>query len=225
MIKPLIILIILIIPGVAIDNYFDKNASSITNYDLKLMQEFDKLAYDLSDVELKSLDVKAIFSFIKTHKSYITDYSLAKVNFKASTGIDDYDYVNDNERDKNYKKTSIQLTYPLFDQKSRKDIKNKKIEYNFKILNEINKYTKLRDDLISKVRELKFNRLIQIKEKLQVKKGIKYLDDKLSTIEKILKLQNDILDIKSNLKVEEIVLLNYVKQNYRDKLKEMLNEV
>jgi len=225
MIKYILFLVLVIIPSLAVDNYFDKNASTITDYDLKLMKEFDKLAYDLSDVELKSLDVKAIYGYIKIHKSYVTDYSLAKIDFKASTGIDDYDYVNDNERDKNYKKTSIQLTYPLFDQKSRKDIKNKKIEYNFKILNEINKYTKLRDDLVSKMRELKFNRLIQIKEKLQVKKGIKYLDDKLKTIEKILKLQNDILDIKSNLKIEEIVLLNYVKPNYRSKLKEMLNEV
>jgi len=218
-----ILFLVLVVPGMAVDNYFDKNASSITNYDLKLMQEFDKLAYDLSDVELKSLDVNSIYSFIKVHKNYITDYSLAKIDFKASAGIDDYDYVADKERDKNYKKTSIQLTYPLFDQKSRRDIKNKKIEYNFKILAEINKYSKLRDDLISKIRELKFNRLIQIKEKLQVKKGIKYLDDKLNTIEKILKLQNDILDIKSNLKIEKIILLNYVKPNYRDKLKEILN--
>ena len=73
-------------------------------------------------------------------------------------------------------------------------------------------------------RELKFNRLIQIKEKLQVKKGIKYLDDKLKTIEKILKLQNDILSIKSNLLIAEATLLNYIKPNYREKLKEMLNK-
>ncbi len=218
-----ILFFMLVVPGVAVDNYFDKNASTITNYDLKLMQEFDKLAYDLSDVELKTLDIKTIYNYIRMHKSYITDYSLAKVDFKASTGIDDYDYVNDNERDKNYKKTSIQLTYPLFDQKSRRDIKNKKLEYNFKILNEINKYTKLRDSLVAIIRELKFNRLVQIKEKLQVKKGIKYLDDKLKTIEKILKLQNDILDIKSNLAISEVTLLNYVKKSYRDKLKDMLN--
>ena len=120
-----ILFFMLVVSSVAVDNYFDKNASTITNYDLRLMEEFDKLAYDLSDVELKSLDIKTIYNYIRVHKSYITDYSLAKVDFKASTGIDDYDYVNDNERDKNYKKTSIQLTYPLFDQKSRRDIKNK----------------------------------------------------------------------------------------------------
>ena len=215
------ILFFLLIVPIFGDNYFDKHASSVTNYDLKLMQEFDKLAYDLSDVELKSLDIKTIYNYIKVHKSYITDYSLAKIDFKVSAGIDDYDYVADKERDKNYKKTSIQLTYPLFDQKSRKDIKNKKLEFNFKILSEINKYSKLRDDLVATRRELKFNRLIQIKEKLQVKKGIKYLDDKLKTIERILKLQNDILSIKSNLLVAEATLLNYIKPNYRKKLKEM----
>jgi len=218
-----ILFLVLIVSIVVSDDYFDKNASSVTGYDLKLMQEFDKLAYNLSDVDLKSLDIKTIYSFIKVHKNYITDYSLAKIDFKVSTGIDDYDYVADRERDKNYKKTSIQLTYPLFDQKSRKDIKNKKLEYNFKILDQLNKYTKLRDKYIALKRELKFNRLIQIKEKLQVKKGIKYLDDKLNTIEKILKLQNSILDIKSNLAIQETILLNYVKKSYRDKLKEMLN--
>ena len=217
-----IVLFMLISQNIIADNYFDKDASSVTNYDLELMQKFDKLAYNLSDVELKVLDIEAIYNYIKIYKSYITDYSLAKINFKASTGIDDYDYVEDKERDKRYKKASIQLTYPLFDQKSRKDIKNKKLEFNSKILNEINKYVKLRDDLVSKKRELKFYRLVQIKEKLQVKKGIKYLDDKLKTIEKILKLQNDILSIKSNLLVAEATLLNYVKPNYRKKLKEML---
>ena len=70
---------------------------------------------------------------------------------------------------------------------------------------------------------MQFNRLVQIKEKLQVKKGIKYLDDKLKTIEKILKLQNDILDIQSNLIISEVTLLNYVKPKARAKLKEMLS--
>ena len=219
-----ILFLVLIVPGVAVDNYFDKNASSITNYDLKLMQEFDKLAYDLSDIELKSLDIKPIFGFIKLHKKYIVDYSLVKIDLAGSVGVDNYDYVSDQERDKNYQKASIKLTYPLYDPKSKKDIKNKKLEYNFKILDQLNKYTKLRDKFIALKRELKFNRLIQIKEKLQVKKGMKYLEDKLKTIEKILKLQNNILDVKSNLNIQESILLNYVKKSYRDKLKEMLNK-
>ena len=193
--KNYILFFLLIIPGVSQDNYFDKNSSSITNYDLKLMQEFDKLAYSLSDKELKSLEIEPIFNYIQLHKIYIIDYSLLKVNFLGSVGIDDYDYVSERERDKNYQKVSVQLTYPLYDPKTKKDINNKDLEYNFKILDQLNKYTKLRDKLIGLKRELHFTRLIQIKEKLQVKKGIKYLDDKLKTIETILKLQNNILDI------------------------------
>jgi len=220
-----ILVFVFVMFSFANDNYFDKNASSVSSYDLALMQKFDKLVYALSDVELKELDTKAIYNFIKLHKRYILDYSLVKVNFSASTGIDDYDYANDKQRDKQYKKASIQLSYPLIDQRSRRDIKNKKLDYNFKILDEITKYNKLRNQLIAKTRELKFNRLMQIKEKLQVKKGIKYLDDKLSTIETILKLQNDILDIKSNLTITETTLLNYVKPNYRKKLRELLNEI
>ena len=50
-----------------------------------------------------------------------------------------------------------------------------------------------------------------------IKKGIKYLDDKLNTIEKI-------LNIKTDLLVSQKTLLNYVKPNFRSKLKEILND-
>lgn len=215
MIKSLIVLIALIVPGVAND-FIDKNASTITKEDMQLMKEFDTLAYSISDEDLKPLDINSIYSFIKQNKSYITDYDLLQIDFKASTGIDDYDYVNETERDKEYKKASIELVYPLYDTKSRKDIKNKKQEYNFKILDELKKYSNLRDKKLGLKRELKFNRLIQIKEKLQVKKGVKYLDDKLKTIEKILKLQNDILEVNTDLIISEKNVLNYVKKSVRD---------
>jgi hypothetical protein len=204
------------------DNYYDNNSSLITNYDLKLMNQYDKLVYELSDTQLSPLDIDVIYNFIKIHKRYIIDYSLAKINFNAVVGVDDYDYVNDNERDKNYKKASIQFNYPLFDRKIQKDIRNKKMEYNFKILNEIKKYANLRDKKIAFMRKLKFQRLIQIKEKLQVKKGVKYLDDRLKTIEKLLNIQNDILNIQTNLLISQKILLNYVKRDYKEELKRML---
>ena len=101
MIKSLIVLIVFLVPIVAND-FIDKNASTITNEDLNLMKEFDTLAYSISDEDLKPLDINAIYSFIKVNKSYITDYDLLQIDFKASTGIDDYDYVNETERDKEY---------------------------------------------------------------------------------------------------------------------------
>jgi len=201
-------------------DFFDKNASKITTFDLQLMQEFDNLVYYSSDVELKTLDVDAIYNFIKKHKNYITDYSLAKIDFQAGFGINSN--LENNNQDKNYQQAIIKFTYPIFDQKSKKEIQNKKIEFNLKLLNTIKEYINLKDSLTAKKRELKFFRLVQIKEKLQVKKGIKYLDEKLKTIEKILILQNKILDIKSNLAIAKATLLNYVKPDYREKLKEML---
>ncbi|HIE41327.1 MAG TPA: hypothetical protein EYP80_01550, partial [Candidatus Aenigmarchaeota archaeon] len=168
------------------------------------MQEFDELVYYSSDVELKTLNINAIYNFIKKHKSYITDFSLAKVDFLADVSVVDYDFES-RERDNRYNRVSIQFTYPLFDQKRKKEIINKNLDLNLKILNKIKEYANLRDSLISKRRELKFFRLVQIKEKLQVKKGIKYLDDRLVTIKKILILQNDILKLKSSLAIAESI--------------------
>ena len=202
-------------------DFFDKNASKITAFDLQLMQEFDELVYYSSDVELKTLNINAIYNFIKKHKSYITDFSLAKVDFLADVSVVDYDFES-RERDNRYNRVSIQFTYPLFDQKRKKEIINKNLDLNLKILNKIKEYANLRDSLISKRRELKFFRLVQIKEKLQVKKGIKYLDDRLVTIKKILILQNDILKLKSSLAIAESLLLNYVKPEFRKELKELL---
>lgn len=204
-------------------DFFDYNSSLISKDDLKLMQSFDKTIYKLSDEKIKTLDLEKIFNFIDLHKQYITDYSLAKIDLKASAGIDDYDYSRSNlKRDKNFKQISINLEYPLFDEKTKKNIKNKKMEYKLKILNEIENFINIKNKFIGYTRELKFNRLIQIKEKLQVKKGVKYLDEKLNTTKKILDLQNKILESKSKLKLSELTLLNYVKRKYRPKLKEIL---
>ena len=48
-------------------------------------------------------------------------------------------------------------------------------------------------------------------------KGIKYLDDKLSTIEKILNIQNYLL-------INKKTLLNFVKPKFRAELKEMIEK-
>ena len=50
-----ILFFVLVIPGFAIDNFYDKNSSSVTNYDLELMKQYDKLVYELSDTQLKPL--------------------------------------------------------------------------------------------------------------------------------------------------------------------------
>lgn len=200
----------------------DKNPSIISKSDIKLMDKFDKLAYSLSDVELKELNINKIYQYIRKYKKYIIDYSLLTVDFKASAGIDDYDYESDRQRDKEYSKIGLELKYPLYDNKIKKDINNKKIEYHSKILTQINKYTKLRDKLVALRRELKFNRLLQIREKLQVKSGVKYLDIKLKTLEKILDIQNSILEAKSDLQVNKFILLNFTKDKYQDGLEEML---
>jgi hypothetical protein len=79
----IIIIFLFLISGAYADDFKDKNASSVTKYDLELMHEFDNLAYDLSDVKLKSLNINKIYSFIIKYKSYIIDYNLLTIDFKV----------------------------------------------------------------------------------------------------------------------------------------------
>ena len=60
-----ILFFMLVIPGFSIDNFYDKNSSSVTNYDLELMKQYDKLVYELSDTQLKPLDIDSIYNFIR----------------------------------------------------------------------------------------------------------------------------------------------------------------
>lgn len=83
-------------------------------------------------------------------------------------------------------------------------------------------YAKTKDSLISNKRKLRFTRLLQIREKLQVKKGVKYLDQKIKTLEKILILQNTILDDTTTLHIYKNTLLNYVKVKHQKNLRKML---
>ncbi len=209
-------------------SFYDINSSKITQRDINLLSEFDTLAYDLADNRLRSLNISKIYNYIKKHKAFIQDYSLSKLDFKMSAGRQDYDYLDDEEtggirlRDRDFKRIGIYYEYPLLDFKTRKDIVNKKLEHNLKILGAIKLYAKTKDSLISNKRKLRFTRLLQIREKLQVKKGIKYLDQKIKTLEKILILQNTILDNTTTLHIYKNTLLNYVKVKHQKNLRKLL---
>lgn len=200
----------------------DNDPTGISKQNIQMLKEFDKISYKLTDSKIRTLPINKIYNFIQSNKIYQDDFSLLHVNLKASAGIDDYDYANERERDKNFKKFYLEIAYPIFDEKTRRDKKKQIIKDNNSILKNIQNYAKYYNEFFSSKRKLEFLRMQVIRDKIQVKSGVKYLDEKITKLDKLLELQNKIGDIRQLLQIYKNILLNYVKYESRPELEEIL---
>ncbi len=106
----------------------------------------------------------------------------------------------------------------------RKEKQKQIIKDDNLILKNIQQYAKYFNDFHSKQRELEFIKLLLVRDKAQVKSGVKYLDEKITKLDKLLELQNQIGETKQLLEIYQNILLNYVKPEYRNNLVKMLHE-
>ncbi len=205
------------------EDFTDKDPTGITDKDIKLLKDFDELSYKLSNSKIKVLSVNKIYQFIQQNKVYIDDFSLLHVNLKASAGIDDYDYKSERERDKNFKKIYLEVSYPIFDQKTKRERQKQIIKDDNAILKNIQQYAKYFNSYHAKKRKLEFLRFLLIRDKVQVKSGVKYLDEKIIKLDKLLEVQNQIGETRQLLEIYQNILLNYVMPEQRNNLRKILH--
>lgn len=196
--------------------------TQITPQNIETLKNFDNLTYQLTNKNYKSLNINKIYNFIQTNKIYKSDFSKLEINLKASAGIDDYDYKNETQRDKNFKKIYLEIEYPIFDEKTKKEKLQNIIKDNNSILKTIQQYAKYYNDFEAGKLKLEFLNLQLIRDKVQVKSGVKNLDDKLARIDKILEAKNNLIETKNLITIYKNILLNYVSNSAKFQLQNLL---
>ena len=168
---------------------------------------------------------------------YISDYSLARIDSRISS----YRVNNHYNRSSNVtsysenvgqERIQVELNYPLYDPKSRKDMVNNKLRDNQSILRYINTYFKAIDNNIANRNTIKFYKEKLQEEQSKPKNSKGYISvqfngktiiqsNEIYYAEQILSSKNKIIsDIDIIIAKEQ--LLNLVKDNYRTQLSNLL---
>lgn len=216
------------------NDYKDTDPMRVTN--LPELKKLDKLAYELvEDDHTNTIDTKKVFNFILNHKSYILGYSLLKVNARGKIGNrtrrasiegvdEDISTINSSgfPDDYNYYDVGVALTYPLYDEKTAKNINNEAVEYKVKLLDIIKEYQEELATHTNLTDRREYYRLLQLRAKARQKTGQIYLDERLKIMEEILKLNEKLRSNKIAIDGMKMILLNYVKEPYQEELERML---
>lgn len=214
--------ILLSLLTVASLNAYD--AKIISTDDGKRLKEIDAKLYQLATTKQK-YNFKKITDFIIKNLAYKRDYSMLKVDAKASARMIQNDKTRDAtalQEEESRLKAEVLLTYPLFDPREKYERKKKIIETKQKLIGDTKKYF----DSKIKLDDLEIQKLIllelEIRDKARKLTASGGFNDWLKTIENIRKVNKDIADAKVEMSESRLVLLSYVKDAAKSQLKKML---
>lgn len=188
----------------------DKNPQKITQEDLKIVKNIETRAYNTIERNNKKiLNISKIYTYIIRNKAYKIQEERLKVSLNTDVGY---------KRNRAY----ISLNYNILDKKQKRDIELKKIQDRSSILQNIQNYAKLQQNLFNLQKQLKFARLKYRLIKTQVYAAVEYREQLFKQLENIQNIKEKIQETKINIVKQRLQLLNYVKIEYREKLENML---
>lgn len=183
------------IPPQPIITFRDKNPNKITTRDLDILRGFDTSLNSLVEKKHTRLDIKRIYTFILNNRAIIIDYNRVRGYAKAEIGSRTRRSVLDDDIDttlldelgnsREYYAVAVGATYPIWDKKTDKDINNKKLLENAKLIDLISLYSTSKTNIKLFESELELLRLKQIRDKAQVKTGMEYITARITTLEQI----------------------------------------
>jgi len=198
----------------------DAHPDKVTREDLEILKSFEKRIY----MKTKVIGQKeATFNEIL---SYITKHKLAKkpsglqVELQGSAGLKNYTGLENSERA--FYQAGILLRYKVIDKKEENDLKLKQMKLDQEIAQNVALYFKTKNDLNALIKKLEMLRLIDRRLKVRVRSGIENLDDRLKVLQQILDTNDKINEERVNLFKLKALLVTYVEDDAKDKLREML---
>lgn len=190
---------------------YDHHPSVITNSDLKLVKNFDKKAYSAVEKRTKRVDIAKIYHFIINNKRYIHDYNRVVVKVAGRAGLRTrrgYTDTVDTSRKKGYYNAYLEVSYPLYDKKHQKQINNEKLKYNLQVLKKVEEYADAVVAVENQKELLDFLRMKQRLIKTEVKTGIKYRDERIQILDKMMLAKMKLREAIEARDTTKIYLLN-----------------
>jgi hypothetical protein len=199
--------------GKGMKKYYDRHPSKITKEDLSVLNKINDIAYDLSEENYKEIRVDLIYAFIVSHKAHRSEYNKLKVNSDLVVGsrtknpYSDY-YHYDPIEGKQFYSAYIELSYPLWDDKTDMRIHNDKLKYNLSLIDKIREYADSYNLMQEAEGEVKFLRMKQRVWKGEELTGVKYRDELLQ-LHDALRLANvKLRKARATVRALKLYLLN-----------------
>lgn len=171
--------------------HYDSKPSNVTGKDMDMIKNFDTLAYEITERKTQHINIAKIYNFIINNKSRIHDYGRLTISANGKLGTrprrqldtrSNYDFNNNRE----FYSAYVEVSYPLYDKKHQKTINNEKIKYNLEILKKVEDYASSMLDVTTHKEVLEFLRMKQRLIKAETKSGIKYRDDRIAILDKMI---------------------------------------
>ena len=183
----------------------------------KELEDIKKIDYTLYKLAIKknSYNISNVTNFIIKHLAYKQDYLNLTLTAQAIAQA-----TNKNEDDN--LKASLILEYIFYSPKEKKEKEKEKIKIIQEITNKVREYYNLKAKLFSLKVDLKFYKELEKRYKARKLAGVDSFEKWLEIIKKIKDTNKNIIETEINLDKAKLILLSYVKKEYKDFLKRML---
>jgi len=183
----------------------------------KELEDIKKIDYTLYKLAIKknSYNISNVTNFIIKHLAYKQDYLNLTLTAQAIAQA-----TNKNEDDN--LKASLILEYIFYSPKEKKEKEKEKIKIIQEITNKVREYYNLKAKLFSLKVDLKFYKELEKRYKARKLAGVDSFEKWLEIIKKIKDTNKNIMETEINLDKAKLILLSYVKKEYKDFLKRML---
>ena len=189
-------------------------AKVVTSKELEDIKKIDYTLYKLA-IKKNSYNISNVTNFIIKHLAYKQDYLNLTLTAQAIAQA-----TNKNEDDN--LKASLILEYIFYSPKEKKEKEKEKIKIIQEITNKVREYYNLKAKLFSLKVDLKFYKELEKRYKARKLAGVDSFEKWLEIIKKIKDTNKNIIETEINLDKAKLILLSYVKKEYKDFLKRML---
>ncbi len=173
----------------------DKAPASITKEDILLLQDFAPTVYKTVQKVPKEKKIATAVAFLMDKMVYRVDYNKLKIEAVATTGrrtargSEEGTNTGIFPSDFNYYNAGLQATYPLLDDKEKREIQKKKINFKMEIIDDVKKYFEAENEEHATATILEVVELKQIRAKARSTEGIIALDERIVLMEKLAELK------------------------------------
>jgi len=193
---------------------YEYKAKVVTSKELEDIKKIDYTLYKLA-IKKNSYNISNVTNFIIKHLAYKQDYLNLTLTAQAIAQA-----TNKNEDDN--LKASLTLEYVFYSPKEKKEKEKEKIKIIQEITNKVKEYYNLKAKLFSLKTDLKFYKELEKRYKARKLAGVDNFEKWLEIIKKIKDTNKNIIETEINLDKAKLILLSYVKKEYKDFLKRML---
>jgi len=192
---------------------YEYKAKVVTPKELEDIKKIDYTLYKLA-IKKNSYNISNVTNFIIKHLAYKQNYLNLTLTAQAIAQA-----TNTNAGDN--LKASLMLEY-VFSPKEKREKEKEKIKIMQEIINKVKEYYSLKAKLFSLKTDSKFYQELEKRYKARKIAGVDNFGKWLEIIKKIKDTNKKIVDTEINLDKAKLIILSYVKKEYKDFLKRML---